>query len=177
MIRFERITGEIIILFKEREDKWPDKVLMENNGECKQSPQIISSLFAFHTKSSDSALIAASPRGMCGSILLCSSSSPASLLSRQGARDGSAYPVHDDAVAAVRHRNRPVLAHEIAVETLHVFRDSRMLLFQGDSLRHAARKIFSLLSRPRIQLAGRSYSKRNLAFHLTRGWNYRSSNK
>lgn len=33
----------------------------------------------------------------------------------------------------------------------------------------APRKIFSLLSRPRIQLAGRSYSKRNLAFHLTRG--------
>lgn len=119
---------------------------MENNGGCKQSPQIVSSLFGFHTKSSDSALIAASPRGMCGSILLCSSSSPASLLSRQGARDGSAYPVHDDAVAAVRHRNRPVLAHEIAVETLHVLRDSRMLLFQGDTLRRAAKDLLTFIA-------------------------------
>jgi len=62
------------------------------------------------------------PRGVCGSILLRGPSSPAPLLPRQGARAGGAYPVNSDAVAAVRHRDRSVLARVIATEALHVTR-------------------------------------------------------
>lgn len=60
------------------------------------------------------------PCSVCGSILLGGSSSPASLLPRQGARTRSSYTVNGDPVAAVRHGYRSVLVREITIEALHV---------------------------------------------------------